>query len=411
MTSRLKSETNDLTSRKQPQSELDLESTQPLLEKKDDDDNKKKNKKKRQKKKMTKSSTSHTTTNSSSSSYGKTIVAMILFIILLSLVYDVTIRPPDQRLFLQPDLANTFLLWVQANPYWGQGAICWVIAICVVLLIPIGTPLTLGCGYIYKGVYGWTLGVAVATLVSMAGSALGAVLCFLLGRYLMRDRVRQWVRQYPLFDAIDMAVSEHGLRIMAMLYLTPVLPLGPVSYMCGSTSMALSSFVLAKIASLPLMVLYVYLGATAGTLLLHDHSTLEHNTTIMMGGIVLSACMIGGITYTIRNMLMTILEKQQSKISHTSDVAEIPTSSSESIATNNATTTSSSSSGIANTNTTTMKQTTTTTTDLELGSVVVSPSKPLQRRHVMGLNQYSAPPKSSGGDDDDDEVNSPSKDK
>lgn len=77
------------------------------------------------------------------------------------------------------------------------------IAFAVVVMVPIGTPLTLGCGYIYKGAYGWKLGLTIATLVAMGGSALGAVICFLLGRYLMRDRVRQWIKNYPLFGAID----------------------------------------------------------------------------------------------------------------------------------------------------------------------------------------------------------------
>jgi hypothetical protein len=107
------------------------------------------------------------------------------------------------------------------------------------------------------------------------------------------------------------AVSEHGLRIMAMLYLTPVLPLGPVSYMCGSTSMALSSFVLAKVASLPLMLLYVYIGAAAGTLIA-DAEAIEHNSSLIIGGIGLSAVMISCISHYIRKELMTILEKQKS---------------------------------------------------------------------------------------------------
>lgn len=105
--------------------------------------------------------------------------------------------------FSRPDASTEFLKWVQANPYLGIGAFLIVFAVCVVFMIPVGTPLTLGCGYIYKGVYGWVLGVGVATAVSMAGSALGAVTCFLLGRYMMRDQVRKWVRKYPLFDAID----------------------------------------------------------------------------------------------------------------------------------------------------------------------------------------------------------------
>lgn len=136
---------------------------------------------------------------------GKKVVGCIIFGTMALIFWDVRMRPPEER-FLKPDAAKEFLEWVEANPHWGFGAFLLVIAVCVILLIPVGTPLTLGCGYIYKGVYGWTAGVAVATAVSMAGSALGAICCFLLGRYMMRDRVRKWVRKYPIFDAIDMGM-------------------------------------------------------------------------------------------------------------------------------------------------------------------------------------------------------------
>ena len=139
--------------------------------------------------------------------HGKQIVGILVFGTIGLLLFDALLRPPEER-FLKPDAAAEFLKWVQLNPYWGIGAFLLVIAICVILLLPIGTPLTMGCGFIYKGVYGWYIGLTIATAVSMAGSALGAVGCFLLGRYMMRDRVRKWVRKYPLFDAIDMGKSS-----------------------------------------------------------------------------------------------------------------------------------------------------------------------------------------------------------
>lgn len=133
---------------------------------------------------------------------GKKIVALAMATILALLFWDAFLTPADKR-WLQPDSSAKFLSWVQLHPYWGLGAFLIAIASCVVFMIPIGTPLTLGAGYIYKGVYGWTLGIAVGTVVSVLGSGIGAVACFLLGRYLMRDRVRKWIRKYPLFDAID----------------------------------------------------------------------------------------------------------------------------------------------------------------------------------------------------------------
>jgi hypothetical protein len=177
-------------------------------------------------------------------------------------------------------------------------------------------------------------------MVSMMGSALGAVICFLLGRYMMRDMVKKWIRKYPIFDAIDIAATEHGLRIMAMLYLTPILPLGPVSYMCGTTSLKLSHFIIAKIAALPLMMLYVLIGASTGTLigtgttttttattsslasdsLPTDHSpndtaqSIESNETLIISGILLSFASIAGITHYIKKELNHILERQKREL-------------------------------------------------------------------------------------------------
>ncbi|KAL3904946.1 MAG: hypothetical protein SGARI_004686 [Bacillariaceae sp.] len=159
----------------------------------------------------------------------------------------------------------------------------------------------------------------------MAGSTLGAVTCFLLGRYLMRDTVKRWVRNYPLFDAIDVAASQNGLKIMAMLYLTPVLPLGLVSYACGTTSMNVGSFALAKVASLPLYLLYTFIGASAhsfikrgknqggsiGASVSEEAKKLEENRAVIVAGIVLSIVMMTLITRHIRKELMKILDQQK----------------------------------------------------------------------------------------------------
>lgn len=111
------------------------------------------------------------------------------------------------------------------------------------------------------------------------------------------------------------AAAEHGLRIMAMLYLTPILPLGPVSYMCGTTSMALSNFLMAKIASLPLMLLYAFIGASAGALVGKldkdgpagdELKDIEQNRSLIVSGILLSFVMIACITHYIKKELNTV---------------------------------------------------------------------------------------------------------
>jgi uncharacterized membrane protein YdjX (TVP38/TMEM64 family) len=106
------------------------------------------------------------------------------------------------------------------------------------------------------------------------------------------------------------AASQHGFRIMVMLYLTPVFPLGPVSYMFGTTSMALSSFATAKIASLPLKLLYSFIGASAGALGKtkdgpdgDEVKDIEENRTFVIAGILFSIVVFSFITHYITKEL------------------------------------------------------------------------------------------------------------
>lgn len=255
---------------------------------------------------------------------GKKLVLAIISLLFLIIVYQSCFVDPENR-FIQPDFADKFLVWVEENPGLGIGAIMIVIAFAVVTMVPIGTPLTLGCGYVYRGVYGWKMGIFVSTVVSMLGSCLGAVICFLLGRYLMRETVQQWVRKYPLFDAINIAAKEQGFKIMAMLYLTPVIPLGLVSYMCGTTSMNIYSFAFAKIFALPLYLIYTFMGASAhsfvkggaqaesvsGISASDQAKKLHENHYLVISGLVLSIVMMTLISRHIRKELMKILDEQK----------------------------------------------------------------------------------------------------
>jgi uncharacterized membrane protein YdjX (TVP38/TMEM64 family) len=111
------------------------------------------------------------------------------------------------------------------------------------------------------------------------------------------------------------AAAEQGFRIMIMLYLTPIMPLGPISYMCGTTSMALSSFLTAKIASLPLKLLYAVIGGSAvrGAAALSKSGEdapagdglkdIQENRSIIVSGILFSFVMIAWITHYTKKEL------------------------------------------------------------------------------------------------------------
>ena len=105
---------------------------------------------------------------------------------------------------------------------------------------------------------------------------------------------------------------------MSLLYLTPVIPLGPLSYVMGTTSMPLMSFAKAKIAALPLTVLYVYLGAATGTLVAAAEEEMDSSNgnksskgmgkmkvdpKLVVFGIIFSAFSIAFISFKMKQEL------------------------------------------------------------------------------------------------------------
>jgi len=160
-----------------------------------------KGKKKQDSMNRIKSQQGHSAAGGSSTKIKRFIGAFFTFVVLF-LLYDTIFTAPEQR-FIKPDASDRFLRWVQHHPLQGIVAFMLVIGVSVVLLLPVGTPLTIGCGFVYKTAYGWKVGFLIATTVSMMGSAAGACTCFILGRYLLRDHVRTYVRKNPLLEAID----------------------------------------------------------------------------------------------------------------------------------------------------------------------------------------------------------------
>lgn len=229
---------------------------------------------------------------------------------------------------LRPGVLSQFLLWMELHPIQGIIAYTCIYPLHTILFLP-GTPMVMGAGYIFKVQYGWIGGICLCTFVSLLGSFIGSLIAFLLGRYCMRSTVRKWSRKYPIFDAIDAAVSENGFKIMCLIYLTPVIPYGPVSYMVGTTSMPTIEFAKAKIAALPLTALYVYLGAATGTLVTASDTSADSNSgadgriqntnfdevtlspKVIIAGIVGSIASISIISIKMKKELDKILDRQK----------------------------------------------------------------------------------------------------
>lgn len=134
------------------------------------------------------------------------------------------------------------------------GVLVFVVAyiLATVLLLP-GAILTIGAGFAFGLGWGF-LGVS-------AGSTIGAALAFLIGRFLMREKIEAMTRDKPNFRKVDRAIGERGAKLIVLLRLSPLIPFNLSNYFYGLTAVRFWPYVLASwIGMMPGTLLYVYLG-------------------------------------------------------------------------------------------------------------------------------------------------------
>jgi len=159
-------------------------------------------------------------------------------------------------------LSESFGTWVESLGVWGPVIYGAVYVLATVLMIP-ASVLTLAAG----AVFGLGLGTVVVSLASTTGAACA----FLLGRYLLRDKVARTIEARPKLKAVDDAIAEGGYKIVALLRLSPAVPFNLQNYLYGLTPVGFWPCVLASwLAMLPGTFLYVYLGYTAGQVVAGD---------------------------------------------------------------------------------------------------------------------------------------------
>jgi len=123
-------------------------------------------------------------------------------------------------------------------------------AVATVLFLP-GSVLTLAGGSLFGPVLG--------TFVNLTGATLGAVLAFLLSRYLASD----WVEQKTggRLKQLKEGVEDEGWRFVAFVRLVPLFPFNLLNYALGLTRIRFLHYLVATtICMLPGALAYTYLG-------------------------------------------------------------------------------------------------------------------------------------------------------
>lgn len=145
--------------------------------------------------------------------------------------------------------------WIDDLGWAAPAVFVGLYALAVIVAIP-GWILTVTAAALF-GVFG-------GTVVSSAGSVLGATGAFLIGRYLARDAVARWVEGRERFRKLDATSERHGAWLVILVRFVPVMPFNVVNYALGLTRVRLGTYVFwSWAAMLPWTIVYV-VGADAG---------------------------------------------------------------------------------------------------------------------------------------------------
>merc|ERR1711976_600862 len=185
---------------------------------------------------------------------------------------------------------RAFLQWVEDNPGYGIFSFIGVYFLATVLFVP-GSLLTLGSGFVFANVFGLGIRLIFSVISVFLGASTGAIAAFILGRYLFRDCIQSLSKRYQVFEAVDAALENQGLKILVLLRLSPIIPFNAINYILGVTTVSLRDYSLACFAMLPGTILYCLLGSSAGSIV--DSATSgSDNTTLKIVVIVIGVVFV-----------------------------------------------------------------------------------------------------------------------
>jgi len=178
-------------------------------------------------------------------------ISVLLFFVAVVVTLLVFVFIPDSPV---EDVLYEFLEWLDDIPVvWGALLMLAVQSLAIIFMLP-GTPFNLACGFLFD--------VWIGGLVSVASADIAATVSFLLVRIFARGWAAEQIEKRPRFKAIDKAVEKHGMWLIALIRISPILPFGLCNYMLGLTNVPFWKYwVSSTIGLAPYTIAYAYLGS------------------------------------------------------------------------------------------------------------------------------------------------------
>jgi len=177
----------------------------------------------------------------------KNIFSISAILLVLGVIVYILISCPVAEILLE------CVAWIDNMGAWGVLLFMVVFSIGVILFLP-ASVMSLGAGFAYGIVLG-------SVLVTIAGT-IGAIVAFLLSRYIARDWVTKIIARDKRFQRVDKAIETNGFKFVLLTRLSPIVPYVLQNYTYGLTAVSLKDYCKASILGmLPGTFLYVYLGS------------------------------------------------------------------------------------------------------------------------------------------------------
>lgn len=177
--------------------------------------------------------------------------------------------------------------WLTALGPWGTP----IFILVYVLITLVGFP-----GAFLIVVAGPLFGFLWGVLWVSLADTLGAIACYGLGRTVARKSIKEWLMRNPRFSGLDQAIARDGWKIVLLMRLSPIFPSSILNYGFSLTRVDFWHYCFFSwLGMIPVILLYVYLGAFGANLLTSGSSPGQ----VVMNALGLLAT-VGAACYTTR---------------------------------------------------------------------------------------------------------------
>jgi len=188
----------------------------------------------------------------------------LLFLTFITIVLGLYFFTPV-RDYLSHDGFVTLEAWIRAQGVLAPLVFGLLYIAATVFALP-GSVLTIGGGLLFGAEWG--------TLINWISASLGAMISFLLARYLGREAVTKILKSKGTLQGLDDKIGNNGFYSVLLLRLVPLFPFNGLNFGLGLTKVSFRDYTLATLLGmLPGTFVYTSLGSAGRHLNFSDPST------------------------------------------------------------------------------------------------------------------------------------------